>query len=31
SSTWVGAELHTHIVKHGFKGYRLLWNSLIDM
>jgi len=26
-----GRELHTHIVKHGFKGYRLLWNSLIDM
>ncbi|KAM0852030.1 hypothetical protein ACQ4PT_052033 [Festuca glaucescens] len=26
-----GQELHTHIVKHGFKGYRLLWNSLIDM
>ncbi|KAK3126824.1 hypothetical protein QOZ80_7AG0563430 [Eleusine coracana subsp. coracana] len=26
-----GRELHTHIIKHGFKGYRLLWNSLIDM
>ncbi|KAF2922348.1 pentatricopeptide repeat-containing protein At1g71490 [Oryza sativa Japonica Group] len=26
-----GQELHGHIVKHGFKGYRLLWNSLIDM
>lgn len=26
-----GQELHAHIVKHGFKGYRLLWNSLIDM
>ncbi|CAM0952204.1 unnamed protein product [Alopecurus aequalis] len=26
-----GQELHTHIVKYGFKGYRLLWNSLIDM
>ncbi|ONM20884.1 Pentatricopeptide repeat-containing protein [Zea mays] len=26
-----GRELHTHIVKQGFKGYRLLWNSLIDM
>ncbi|KAG8100115.1 hypothetical protein GUJ93_ZPchr0013g36196 [Zizania palustris] len=26
-----GQELHSHIVKHGFKGYCLLWNSLIDM
>jgi pentatricopeptide repeat protein len=26
-----GRELHTHIIKQGFKGYRLLWNSLIDM
>lgn len=26
-----GQELHSHIVKNGFKGYRLLWNSLIDM
>ncbi|KAL6846666.1 hypothetical protein ACP4OV_024114 [Aristida adscensionis] len=26
-----GRELHTRIIKHGFKGYRLLWNSLIDM
>ncbi|CAN6203627.1 unnamed protein product [Urochloa humidicola] len=26
-----GRELHTHIVKHGYEGYRLLWNSLIDM
>jgi pentatricopeptide repeat protein len=26
-----GRELHTHIIKYGFKGYCLLWNSLIDM
>uniref|UniRef100_J3MK43 Pentatricopeptide repeat-containing protein n=2 Tax=Oryza brachyantha TaxID=4533 RepID=J3MK43_ORYBR len=26
-----GQEVHSHIIKHDFKGYRLLWNSLIDM
>ncbi|WOL17895.1 hypothetical protein Cni_G26688 [Canna indica] len=26
-----GRELHCYITKHEFKGYRLLWNSLIDM
>ncbi|KAJ1288252.1 hypothetical protein BS78_02G076400 [Paspalum vaginatum] len=26
-----GRELHTHIIKQGYKGYHLLWNSLIDM
>lgn len=26
-----GCELHCHIIKHGYKGYRLLWNALVDM
>ncbi|CAL9209561.1 unnamed protein product [Musa hybrid cultivar] len=26
-----GQELHCYITKHDFKGYLLLWNSLIDM
>ncbi|KAJ8510968.1 hypothetical protein OPV22_001402 [Ensete ventricosum] len=26
-----GRELHCYITKHDFKGYLLLWNSLIDM
>ncbi|THU56429.1 hypothetical protein C4D60_Mb11t17160 [Musa balbisiana] len=26
-----GRELHCYIIKHDFKGFLLLWNSLIDM
>ncbi|XP_072964461.1 pentatricopeptide repeat-containing protein At1g71490-like [Typha angustifolia] len=26
-----GQELHCYITKYKFKGYRLLWNSLIDL